>query len=150
MGSVKYQLTAGVPIGGFLLGFGAVLLIGCEIRSYMRLGLGYLNTWVGFMGFAVGYLPFTLFYEQHKAFLSNTVMVEKYYWPQLFTDSHTGQVIIAILFLFALVGLLVYLVRKGAANTQTSVSSMMHENTEDLQKEIDANTGFQPGMAAGD
>ncbi|MCP5063371.1 MAG: hypothetical protein GY936_13035 [Ignavibacteriae bacterium] len=40
-GSIKYQLTAGVPIGGFLLGGGAVLLVGCEIRSYMRLGLGY-------------------------------------------------------------------------------------------------------------
>ena len=43
-GSVKYELTLGVPIGGFFLGFGAVLLIGCEIRSYMRLGMLYLNT----------------------------------------------------------------------------------------------------------
>jgi len=144
-GSVKYQLTAGVPIGGFLLGAGAVLLIGCEIRSYMRLGLGYLNTWVGFMGFAIGYLPFTLFYDQHKAFLANTVMVEKYYWPELFTDSHAGQVAIAIVFWLALSGLLVYLVRKGAANTQTSTSSIVNKNTEELQGEIDAKIRFAPG-----
>ncbi len=145
-GSVKYQLTAGVPIGGFLLGAGAVLLIGCEIRSYMRLGLGYLNTWVGFMGFAIGYLPFTLFYDQHKAFLSNTVMVEKYYWPQLFSDSHSVQVGIAILFWFSLSGLLVWLVRKGAANTQTSVASIISKNTEELQGEIDQLGGVQPGF----
>lgn len=31
------------------------------MRSYMRIGMGYLNTWAGFIGFAVGYLPFTLF-----------------------------------------------------------------------------------------
>ena len=149
-GSVKYQLTAGVPIGGFLLGFGAVLLIGCEIRSYMRLGLGYLNTWIGFIGFAVGYLPFTLFYDEHKAFLANTAIGGEnpsYYWPQMFTDSHNVQVAIAIAFWFALVGLLVYLIRKGAANTQTSIGTIMHHNTEDLQGEIDANTGFKPAVS---
>ncbi len=136
-GSVKYQLTAGVPIGALLLGAGAVLLIGCEIRSYMRLGLGYLNTWVGFMGFAIGYLPFTLFYEQHKAFLQNTVMVEKYIWPELFTASHSGQVIIAIIFWLALAWLLVYLIKLGAKNTNTSVNSVINKNTEELQLEID-------------
>ncbi len=148
-GSVKYQLTAGVPIGGFLLGGGAVLLIGCEIRSYMRLGLGYLNTWVGFMGFAVGYLPFTLFYKQHKAFLANTVMVEKYYWPQLFTDSHAGQVAIAIVFFFALVGLLYFLVKRGAQDTNTTVSAIINKNTEDLQHDIDAASGKGPAMQPG-
>ena len=150
-GSLKYQLTAGVPIGGFLLGFGAVLLIGCEIRSYMRLGLGYLNTWIGFIGFAVGYLPFTLFYDEHKAFLESTAIGGEnpdYYWPQMFTDSHTAQVAIAIAFWFALVGLLVFLIRKGASNTQTSIGSIMHHNTEDLQGEIDDNNGlFKPVVA---
>ena len=136
-GSVKYQLTAGVPIGGFLLGAGAVLLIGCEIRSYMRLGLGYLNTWIGFIGFAVGYLPFTLFYDQHKAFLANTVMVEKYIWPELFTDSRSGQVAIAVVFFFALIALLRFLIKKGAEMTNTSTASIINKNTEDLQTEID-------------
>ncbi len=136
-GSVKYQLTAGVPIGGFLLGAGAVLLVGCEIRSYMRLGLGYLNTWVGFMGFAIGYLPFALFYDEHKAFLKNTVMVEKYFWPELITDNHTGQVIIAFLFFVGLIFLFRYLVKKGAKDTNTSSASIMNKNTEELQFEIE-------------
>lgn len=137
-GSVKYQLTAGVPIGGFLLGAGAVLLIGCEIRSYMRLGLGYLNTWIGFIGFAVGYLPFTIFYDEHKAFLANTVWVEKYIWPELFTDSKGGQVAIAVIFFFALIALLRFLIKKGAEMTNTSEDSIINKNTEELQAEIDA------------
>lgn len=135
---VKYQLTAGVPIGGFLLGAGAVLLVGCEIRSYMRLGLGYLNTWIGFIGFAVGYLPFTIFYDEHKAFLANTVWVEKYIWPELFTDSKGGQVAIAVIFFFALIALLRFLIKKGAEMTGTSADSIVNKNTEELQAEIDA------------
>ena len=139
-GSVKYQLTAGVPIGGFLLGAGAVLLVGCEIRSYMRLGLGYLNTWVGFMGFAVGYLPFVLFFKEHKAFLKNSVWIEKYYWPQIFTDSHLIQVIIAILFLIGLIFFLRFLIKKGAKDTGTTKEAIINLNTEDLQYMIDKKT----------
>ena len=139
-GSVKYQLTAGVPIGGFLLGAGAVLLIGCEIRSYMRLGLGYLNTWVGFMGFAIGYLPFTLFYDQHKAFLANNVWAEPYTWLEIFSDSHAVQVALAIIFWLALVALLRFLIKKGAEMTKTSPNSIMYLNTEELQAEIDQAT----------
>ncbi len=99
--------------------------------------MGYLNTWVGFMGFAVGYLPFTLFYDAHKAFLKNTVMIETYYWPQLFSDNHTVQVIIAFLFLVALIMLFRYLVKVGAQNTNTSADSIINKNTEELQIEIE-------------
>jgi hypothetical protein len=130
-------LTAGVPIGGFLLGGGAVLMVGCEIRSYMRLGLGYLNTWVGFMGFAIGYLPFTLYYKEHKAFLADTVMVDSYYWPQLFTDSHAGQVGIAIAFFFVLIGALYLTIKKGAKNTGVEFNDVIMSNTEELQGRVD-------------
>jgi hypothetical protein len=71
---LKAGLTAGNFIGGLFLGFGAVTLIGCEIRSYMRIGMGYLNTLVGFVGFAIGYLPYTLFSKAHKNFLDATVL----------------------------------------------------------------------------
>ncbi len=92
----KYFLTLGVPIGWFLLGAWAVLLIWCEIRSYMRLGMLYLNTLIGFIGFAVGYLPFTLFYKQHTAFLNWTIpgfLKENqiFTWPDLFAYWFTGK-----------------------------------------------------------
>ncbi|MEW5963788.1 MAG: YeeE/YedE thiosulfate transporter family protein, partial [Pseudomonadota bacterium] len=78
VGDIKYQTTVGNLIGGVLLGAGAVMLVGCEIRSYMRVGMGYLNTWVGFMGFAVGYLPFTLYYQGHEGFLKASILIEPY------------------------------------------------------------------------
>lgn len=137
-GSVKFSLTAGSIIGGLLLGMGAVLLIGCEIRSYMRIGLGYLNTWVGLMGFAVGYLPFTQYYDAHKAFLKSTILMDDYKWYQLVSDNIGVQQAVLGLWLLAIVALLVWLVRLGAHNTGTSQSDLLHKSTEELQLNIDA------------
>ncbi|MCP5063370.1 MAG: hypothetical protein GY936_13030 [Ignavibacteriae bacterium] len=89
------------------------------------------------MGFAIGYLPFALYYDEHKAFFKSTVMVEEYFWPELFTDNHTGQVMIAFAFLIALILLFRYLVKKGAKDTSTSSASIINKNTEELQFEID-------------
>jgi hypothetical protein len=137
-GALKYQTTAGNLIGGLFLGFGAVSLIGCEIRSYMRLGMGYLNTLVGFMGFAVGYLPFTLLYEQHKEFLSSSLMIETYKWYQFISpDSIAGQKLILALWWVFLLYALVHMLRAGARNTGVSTTSLLHKNTEDVQTEID-------------
>ncbi len=150
-GDIKYQTTAGNLIGGLFLGAGAVMLIGCEIRSYMRIGLGYLNTWVGFMGFAIGYLPFTLFYDAHKAFFKATLMVETYHWYELFSpDSVTGQKVILVLWLVVLIAALTFFVKLGARTTGASASSIVYKNTEDLQAEIDAGgreaKGFYHGV----
>ncbi len=138
-GSLKYQTTAGNLIGGLFLGAGAVMLIGCEIRSYMRIGMGYLNTWVGFMGFAIGYLPFTLFYEEHVAFLKGTLMIESYKWYDLFFPGNelAHKITLGVWWLI-LLALLVYVIRRGARATGASTNSLMNKNTEDLQDEIDA------------
>lgn len=47
-------------LGGPLLGMGAVLMIGCEVRTYARLGLGYSTALAALPGFYLGYLPYTL------------------------------------------------------------------------------------------
>jgi len=51
----------GLHIGHLLaapcLAIGSVFMIGCEIRSYGRVGLGYLTGIVGFIGFYLGYSP---------------------------------------------------------------------------------------------
>ncbi len=47
-------------LGGPLLGMGAVLMIGCEVRTYARLGLGYCTALAALPGFYFGYLPYTL------------------------------------------------------------------------------------------
>jgi len=155
-GKVKYSLTAGSIIGGLLLGTGAVTLIGCEIRSYMRLGLGYVNTMVGFMGFAVGYLPFTLFYKGHKQFLSNNVYVgeggalsDKYKVYQLFSDNIHVQQFLLVLWWAFLLFLTIYFIKKGMKNTGLRKVHMLHFNTEDNQAYIDQEAAKNNGMVNG-
>jgi uncharacterized membrane protein YedE/YeeE len=134
---IKEQLTLGNVIGGFLLGMGAVMLIGCEIRTYMRIGLGYLGSWVGFLGFAVGYLPFTLFYDQHMAFLKATRVTETFKWYQLFfPHNETLQKATLFLWWIVLIYLLVWLIKVGAHNIAVRKEHLINLNTESLMKEV--------------
>lgn len=48
-------------LGGPLLAAGAVFMIGCEVRTYARLGLGYSTALAALPGFYLGYLPYTLY-----------------------------------------------------------------------------------------
>lgn len=54
-------------LGGPLLGMGAVFMIGCEVRTYARLGLGYSTALVALPGFYLGYIPYTLYQGQIDA-----------------------------------------------------------------------------------
>jgi hypothetical protein len=150
VGDIKYQTTVGNLIGGVLLGAGAVMLIGCEIRSYMRLGLGYLNTWVGFMGFAVGYLPFTLYYKAHEGFLKSNLLIEPYkVYDLIFPNNVAGQQAVLLLWWIALAALLVFFVRLGARSAGASVNSLLNRSTEDVQREIDASARAHAGRSHG-
>ncbi|MEE9350570.1 MAG: YeeE/YedE thiosulfate transporter family protein [Flavobacteriaceae bacterium] len=146
---LKAGLTAGNFIGGLFLGFGAVTLIGCEIRSYMRIGMGYINTLVGFVGFAVGYLPYTLFSGAHKDFLDATVLFgthrdgsaglisSKRELYSLFTDNPTMQKVIMFIWMLLLIFFLRYLLKKGAKNIGLKPVHLIHLNTEDIQETIE-------------
>jgi len=155
-GGVKYSLNAGSVIGGLLLGLGAVLLVGCEIRSYMRLGMGYLNTLIGFIGFAVGYLPFTLFYKEHEDFLANTVLVgEKGAWSEtykayeLVTSNPVLQKLILVLWFAFLIWLVYFFVKKGMKNTGLQPVHMVHFNTEEVENYIDEEAAKNNGLVNG-
>lgn len=138
----KFYLTAWVPIGWFLLGFGAVLLIGCEIRSYMRLWMLYLNTLIWFIGFAVWYLPFTLYYAEHKAFLNATIVPylqknEIFTVPELVTSNPTGQVIVAVLWTLMLVWILIWSIKAGRKYMGMKKKwNFLTQNTEEIHKEF--------------
>jgi len=135
---IKEQLTLGNVIGGVLLGMGAVMLIGCEIRSYMRVGLGYLNTWVGFVGFAIGYLPYTLFYEQHNTFFYATRVTETFKWYQLFFPNNEGlQKAMLFVWWIILIAFLLYLLRVGAKQIGLTQKHLVDLSTEDIQRTID-------------
>jgi len=134
----KFYLTAWVPFGWFFLGFGAVLLIGCEIRSYMRLGMLYLNTLIGFIGFAVGYLPFTLYYKEHVAFLNATIVPylkanEIFTVPELVTSNPTGQVVVAVLWTLMLIGIFAWTIKAGKKYLgMKNGSEFLTKNTEEI------------------
>jgi hypothetical protein len=149
-GGVKEQFTAGNLAGGLLLGMGAVLLIGCEIRSYMRIGLGYLNTWVGFMGFAVGYLPYTLFEREHVAFQEATLITATHKWYQLvFPDNVALQQLMLFGWLVLIVLLVGFLIRKGTRNTGLDRGMLLNRNMEDIQTHIDLVAARNGGRIGG-
>jgi hypothetical protein len=149
-GDLKYQTTVGNLIGGTLLGAGAVMLIGCEIRSYMRIGMGYLNTWVGFMGFAVGYLPFTLYYKEHMAFLKAGLLIESYHvYEVLSPSSVTGQQLVLAAWWTVLAAMFYFFLRLGARTSGAPAQSMLHKSVEDVQEEIDKEGRANGGASHG-
>lgn len=128
---IKDQLNLGHVVGAAMLGFGAVALIGCEIRSYMRLGLLYGNTLIGFIGFAVGYLPYTLFPKAHEAWLKSTILIHQAYnWPELISKNAAVQYGVGIIYSVLLVAILFWAVRTSARVTGIPVQMVLNQNTE--------------------
>lgn len=139
---IKDQLNLGHIVGAAMLGFGAVALIGCEIRSYMRLGLFYGNTLVGFIGFAIGYLPYTLFPKAHEAWLKSTIMIHQAYnWPKLITRNPLGQYAVGIAYSVFLLAILFWVVRASAKVMRISVKTVLGQNTENIQLELGQREG---------
>jgi hypothetical protein len=146
----KEQFTAGNLAGGLLLGMGVVLLIGCEIRSYMRFGLGYLNTSVGFIGFAVGYLPYTLFEQEHVAFQEATPISATHKWYQLaFPDNLAMQQLMLFGWLVLIVLFVGFLIRRGTRNTGLDRAMLLNRNMEDIQTHIDRVAARNGGRIGG-
>lgn len=79
-------LYLGHLLGGPLLGAGAVLMVGCEIRTYARLGLGYMTALAALPGFYLGYLPYTLYYKQINHVIFGHYLVRAYTVPQLLAE----------------------------------------------------------------
>lgn len=138
-GSFMDKLSWAGLLGGLFLGSGAVMLVGCEIRSYMRLGLGYTNTLIGFIGFAIGYLPYTLFPEAHKAFLEHSVIVQSdtFTWAQVFFPNNVGaQQVFYAFWVLALAGLLVLAIRTGMSYLSVNASQLTNQPLEDLEAQV--------------
>lgn len=118
---------------------------GCEIRFYMRIGLGYLITWVGMIGFAVGYLPYTIFSKEHEAFAKFTLTIKCYMVYQLISSDKVVQQGILFLWFGLISAGLFWLVRLGARNTGMSRDALLHRYTEDLQHGIGAEAACNGG-----
>lgn len=76
-------------LGGPLLAIGAVFMIGCEVRAYARLGLGYTTALAALPGFYVGYLPYTFFWDAIDDTLLTEGLIPFITIPQI-TDALVG------------------------------------------------------------
>ncbi len=126
----------GLHVGHLLaapcLAIGSVLMIGCEIRSYGRVGLGYLTGIVGLIGFYFGYLPYVYFAEPINAFIVQHTFLRGTNVPELLASTPVGQKAVGILYLAVLVVLFALVVRHGARSLGTDAVSYLTRGTDDL------------------
>jgi len=126
----------GLHIGHLLaapcLAIGSVFMIGCEIRSYGRIGLGYLTGIVGLIGFYFGYLPYVYFHEAIDGFIANHTFLRATNIPELVTADPVGQKVVGVLYTASLVGLFVLVVVQGAKRIGATPKEYLTVNTDDL------------------
>ena len=114
------------------LAIGSVFMIGCEIRSYGRVGLGYLTGIVAFIGFYLGYLPYVYFHTEIDGFIARHTFIQAKNIPEFITANPIGQKLIGVLYTCILIALLVAVVVYGARRIGTTPGQYVSKNTDDL------------------
>ncbi len=105
-------LSIGHIFGAIIISFGSVFMLGCEIRNYTRLGMGYLTALVAFPGYLVGYLPYVLFKEKIDTWAFGSPFLSFTSLPDL-ADGRWGKIEISLLFTAIIFSLLIISFRTG-------------------------------------
>jgi len=120
-------------MGGPLLGMGAVFMLGCEVRTYARLGLGYATALAALPGFYFGYLPYTFFKEQIDTVTFGHGLTKFTTVPRWAAGTLGGtEVTWSIIYSLLLISLLIFSLEGGRRFLKTSWSSLLRGNTDDL------------------
>ena len=120
-------------LGGPLLAMGAVFMIGCEVRTYARLGLGYGTALAALPGFYLGYLPYTLFKDQIDAVVFGQGLTDFITLPQWAAGTLGGsEVGWSLGYSLLLIGLLIFSFVGGRGFLQVSLSRLLRSNTDEL------------------
>lgn len=98
--------SIGHIIGAIIISFGSVFMLGCEIRNYTRLGMGYLTALVAFPGYLAGYLPYALFKEELDAWAFGAPFLSFTSLPDL-VSGRWGKIGISLLFTSIILSLLI-------------------------------------------
>lgn len=131
-GRYKYGFHLGHLIGGPMLGIGSVMMLGCEIRTYARLGMGYLTGLAALPGFMLGYLPYSLYKDQiDEIFFSRGFMKEKN-MLELLPDDPFFQYTFALIYTGVLVGLLIWTIRKGSKIAKVNKKDYLMLSTDEI------------------
>ncbi len=120
-------------LGGPLLAMGAVFMIGCEVRTYARLGLGYATALVALPGFYLGYLPYTFFKNTIDAVFLSHGLTHYTTVPRLAAGTFGGtEVGWSIVYSGLLIGLLIFSFEGGHRFLQISRKKLLCSNTDEL------------------
>lgn len=131
-GRYKWGFHLGHLVGGPLLGIGAVLMIGCEIRTYARTAMGYLTGLASLPGFFFGYLPFTLYRERFEQIFFSKGFMEAKNILELLPDNPYIQYGFAFCYTGLLATLLVWAIRKGSQMTKVTPKEYLTESTDEI------------------
>jgi uncharacterized protein len=137
-------------LGGPLLAMGAVFMIGCEVRTYARLGLGYSTALVALPGFYIGYLPYTLFQEQVDAIAFGDGLTSFITIPEWAAYTIGGtEVHWAIAYSLAMIALLVMSFQAARGFLGLKLSQILARNTDELvYREVPMTVRAVPGAPA--
>ncbi|MFK5913129.1 MAG: YeeE/YedE thiosulfate transporter family protein [Woeseiaceae bacterium] len=125
-------------LGAAFQGFGSVAMIGCEIRTYMRLGLGYMTAVAAFPGFLLGYLPYTLFTDFWIDLTRETTFTKVKHVPDFFGHDPVVQAIAGLAYGVLIFWLLYASIKRGMRLTGFSFKDLMsHPNDELAVKYFD-------------
>ena len=106
-------------------------MIGCEIRTYMRLGLGYMTAVAGFPGFLLGYLPYTLNVDLWEDLARDTTITKIKHVSDIFSHDPTIQAVAGLAYGMLIAGLLYWSITRGMRMTGFSFRELMtHANDE--------------------
>lgn len=131
-GKYKYGFHLGHLIGGPMLGIGSVMMLGCEIRTYSRLGMSYMTGLAALPGFLLGYLPYSLYKDQiDEIFFSKGFMKEKN-MLELLPDNPYIQYAFAAAYAALLIWLLVWTIRKGSQIAKVSKGEYITKSTDEI------------------
>jgi len=127
----------GLHVGHLLaapcLAIGSVLMIGCEIRSYGRVGLGYLTGMVGMIGFYFGYLPYVYFQKEIDGFIASHTFIRATNWPELIGGGNMAvQYAVGIAYTVMLLVLLGLVIRHGSKRVRCTPLEYVLRNTDDI------------------
>jgi hypothetical protein len=126
-------LYLGHILGGPLLAMGAVFMVGCEVRTYARLGLGYSTALVALPGFYVGYLPYTLYQEQIDAVALGSGLTDFITIPEWAAHTLGGsEAAWAIAYSLVMIGLLVMSFQAARSFLGLKLKQILYHNTDEL------------------
>jgi len=131
--SGEQGLYWGHVLGGPLLAMGAVFMIGCEVRTYARLGLGYMTALAALPGFFIGYIPYTLFQENIDNVVFSEGLTDYITIPEWASDTLGGSELSwAIVYSLILIVILFLSFEAGRRFLKITWRSAITRNTDEL------------------